>query len=148
LKGKYDKDIGETMDDLLDNIEKKIAATKLQASFRGHVSRDTVKNGNFSEERRRETEKAALKGAGQLKAQLLLQRLMRGAIARRRVRKAKEARRKELLEKGMKDDTKDNIYTVVFEGEGGLGFKLRDCSEENLVKAKEVRPSEERRQQV
>jgi hypothetical protein len=76
--------------------------------------------------------------SGQMKAKMLLRRMMKGAIARRRVRKAKEARRKELLEKGLKDDTKDKVYTVVFEGGGSLGFVCRDNSEENLEKAKEL----------
>ena len=122
LKKNYDPEVVDRMEYLLMMIQENGAATIIQGSWRGKSVR---------------VQKARPKRDGQAKAMLLLQRMMRGAIARRRVRMAKEERAAELKRKGLKDDTKNKTYEVDFRGdEGSLGFSLRVCSEEHLMEAK------------
>ena len=118
-KSKYNREIVKAIDEMIQGIEMTAGATKVQSLFRGKSNRRMVEDRKVS-------------SASQLRARMLLQRLMRGAIARRRVKKAKEARRRTLMAEGKEDDTKNKTYSVVFKGEEGLGFTVRGCSSENL----------------
>lgn len=131
----YDAEIVERMGYLLMMVQENSAATNIQSLYRGRSIRQQFKEGNYWENKSRAAEMRAKRDAT-AKASLLLRRMMKGAIARRRVKKMKAERAVELKRKGLRDDTKDKSYEVVFEGEGSLGFTLRACSEDNLEEAK------------
>ncbi|GMH72926.1 hypothetical protein TrST_g2512 [Triparma strigata] len=135
LMDKYDPEIVERMGYLLMMVQENSAATNIQSLYRGKSIRLQFKEGTYWQNKTKAEEMKA-KNAAVAKASLLLRRMMKGAIARRRVRKVKAERAAELKRKGLRDDTKDKAYEVVFEGEGSLGFTLRACSEENLEEAK------------
>lgn len=66
-----------------------------------------------------------------MKAGLLLQRLLMGCVARRRVKRAQEARRILLAQQGKADDTNAKEFEVEF-SPGSLGFKCRGEGPEKL----------------
>ncbi|GMH76315.1 hypothetical protein TL16_g07034 [Triparma laevis f. inornata] len=136
LMDNYDAEIVERMGYLVMMVQENSAATNIQSLYRGRSIRQQFKEGNYWENKSRAAEMRAKRDAT-AKASLLLRRMMKGAIARRRVKKMKAERAVELKRKGLRDDTKDKSYEVVFEGEGSLGFTLRACSEDNLEEAKQ-----------
>ena len=122
MKKDYDEQVVGRVEYLLMMVQENCAATTIQGSWRGKSAR---------------IKRATNASASELKARLMLQRMMRGAIARRRVRKAKAERKLDRKKKGLADDTENKVYEVDFVmGEGSLGFSLRACSEEHLIEAK------------
>ena len=144
LSYKYDLGVTECVGALLESAEKRSAATQVQALLRGKNARRVVASPNFF--KRRVAESAARKKKQKLlvdavNSTLVVHKFLRDAVARRRAKKAKEARKKELESEGKADDTADDVFEVEFvvlSKDSSLGFKCRAAGEENLERAKKL----------
>jgi hypothetical protein len=75
----------------------------------------------------------------QVQAVMLIKRMIKTAVARRRVKKAKEER-KAILEKiGAADDTSKEVYSVQFDSSTAMGMAFRDASDQTLERARELK---------
>jgi len=116
--------VNEAIDFLIWNVFEKVDlaenATKLKAAWRGKKTREEIKDPDFWKQRHKKT----LEIRGNMKAALLMQRLWKGVIARRRVKKAKAERAAKLKEQGIVDDTEEKIFLFEFPA-GSMGMKTR-----------------------
>ena len=125
--------MAKVMQRVVHEVEKNVAVLKLQSVIRGREDRKLVKDSRFWEERKKLKDIKASQ-AGVAKAMLLIHRLMRTAIAKRRVKKAKQLRKEQLEKDGLVDDTSDAKFSIVF-STGSLGFSCRGASEGMIRKA-------------
>ena len=149
LEGRYNEEVVGCIRSLMESVVKVVAAVKVQALLRGKNTRRMVadKGSAFWEKRRaagmgKESPAGKVAGGGVAGAGmglLVIQKFLRSAVARRRVKKAKESRLKKLEMEGKADDTEEVVIEVEFDvgrlAEGGLGFKCRAAFEENVALA-------------